>query len=316
VSLPYATAEQDDDLVFAAEAEAGAEAETGTAELKQWRQPLRRSLRETWESRHLLRPMAAYAVPDYAHTRIGRSWLFLRPGLPIIAYSIVFAGIFGAKAPHGVPYLVFLLFGMQGWHLFQSAVIYETRSFSRLGKFARTLNVPLLFVPTAAISRALAISSVYGVFGVGSLAYYGIAHHKLYLEFGPQLLVGVAGWILCLVFGWGLGLFTAALNSRIPDVRFTLPVFMQFLMFCTPVVYPLEQVPSQFQPLAQANPLTGVMEMVKYGFLGAGELHPIWIAWSLVAMVGTVLLGLLFFNRYAQARTRQGEFDDEEEEGL
>ena len=315
MSLPYATAEEDEDLLLAADAEAGLEAEVGTAELMQWRQPLRRSLRETWESRHLLRPMAAYAIPDYAHTRIGRSWLLLRPGLPIIAYSIVFAGIFGAKAPHGIPYLIFLLFGMQGWHLFQSAVIFETRSFSRLGKFARTLNVPLLFVPTAAISRALAISSVYLIFGVGALAYYGIAHHKLYLELGPNLLVGLAGWIVALLFGWATGLITAALNARIPDVRFTLPVFMQFLMFCTPVVYSLDQVPKQFQPLAQVNPLTGVMEMVKYGFLDAGELRPIGIAWSLAALAATVVVGLLFFNRFAQARART-ESDDEEDEGL
>src|SRR5204862_266660 len=84
-----------------------------------------------------------------------------RPGLPIIAYSVVFAGIFGAKAPNGIPYLVFLLFGMQGWHLFQSTVVFETRSFQRLGKFARSLNVPLLFLPTAAVSRALVNFGVY-----------------------------------------------------------------------------------------------------------------------------------------------------------
>lgn len=315
MSLPYATAEEDEDLVLTAEAEAGGDAGAGTAELTQWRQPLRRSLRETWESRHLLRPMGAYSVPDYAQTQIGRWWLFLRPGLPIIAYSIVFAGIFGAKAPHGIPYLVFLLFGMQGWQLFQRTVVFETRSFQVLGKFTRTLNVPLLFVATAAISRALAIFFVYAVFGVGALAYYGIAHHKLYLELGPQLLVGLAGWVVALLYGWGTGLFTAALNSRYRDVRFTLPVFMQFLMFCTPVVYALDQVPKQFQPLAQVNPLTGVMEMVKYGFLGAGELRPIGIAWSLVALVGTVLLGLLFFNRFALVRSRESD-DDDEEDGL
>jgi len=311
VSIPYATAE-DEDEVFTEEAEA----ELGTAAFPQWRQPLPRSLRETWESRHLLRPMAAYAVPDYAQTHIGRWWLFLRPGLPIIAYSIVFAGIFGAKAPNGVPYLVFLLFGMQGWQLFQHTVVFETRSFQRMGKFARTLNVPLLFLPTASISRVLVNFGVYSVFGVAALIYYAIAHQTLYLTVGPQLLAGIAGWILCLIFGCAVGLFTAALNARVQDVRYTLPVVMQFLMLITPVVYPLEQIPHEFQALAQVNPLTGAMELVRYGFLDAGQVHLLWLGWSVLAAGLTTLFALLFFNRYARVSARRGDLDDEDEEAL
>jgi lipopolysaccharide transport system permease protein len=310
LSIPYATAEEAEDDVFTEEDD------VGTAELPQWRQPLPRTLRETWESRHVLRPMAAYAVPDYAQTHIGRWWLFLRPGLPIIAYTIVFGGIFGAKAPNGVPYLIFVLFGMQGWQLFQHTVIFETRSFQRLGRFARSLNVPLLYVPTASLSRAFVNFLVYVVFGVGALGYYLIAKQTLYLNLSPQLLAGFAGWGLCIIFGWAVGLFTAALNARVPDVRFTLPVVMQFLMLITPVVYPLEQVPHAFQPLAQANPLTGVMELVKYGFLDAGEVNALWLGWSVLACALTVLFALLFFNRFAQARTRSGEDDEEEEEAF
>jgi homopolymeric O-antigen transport system permease protein len=305
VSIPYATVEDEEEV---------ATAEAAAPELEQWRQPLRRSLRETWDSRHVLRPMAAYALPDYAQTHIGRWWLFLRPGLPLVAYTVVFAGIFGAKAPNGIPYLVFLLFGMQGWSLFQYTVIFETRSFQRLGKFARNLNVPLLFLPTASVVRTLVNFCVYAVFGVAALVYYVIADHHLYLQVGPRLLAGVAGWILCVLFGWAVGLFTAALNARVQDVRFTLPVFMQFWLFVTPVVYPLEQVPHRFQPLALANPLTALMELVKYGFLDAGEIRPLGLAWSLVATVLTALFGLLFFNRYARPSPRRAEFDDEEDE--
>jgi ABC-type polysaccharide/polyol phosphate export permease len=144
-------------------------------------------------------------------------------------------------------------------------------------------------------------------------SYYLIAKQTLYLQLGPQLLAGLAGWVLCLTFGWGAGLFTAALNARVQDVRFTLPVFMQFLMFCTPVVYPLSQVPSEFQPLAQANPLTGLVELVKYGFLGAGEVRPLGLAWSLVALVLTAVLALWFFNRVARAKARGGDDEDEED---
>jgi lipopolysaccharide transport system permease protein len=300
MSLPYATEEDD---------------EAGAAALQPWRQPLARSLRDAWESRHLLRPMMAYAVPDYAQTILGRWWLILRPGLGIAAYTLLFGGIFGAKAPNGVPYLVFLLFGLQGWRLFQHTIVYETRSFQRFGRFARSLNVPLLLVPTASISRGLVDFAVHGGFGVIALLFYWIARGTLYLEVGPELLAGVAGWALCLTFGWAVGLFTAALNERVRDVRFTLPVFLQFWLFCTPVVYPLEQVPEQFQPLAEANPLTAVMELIKWGFLDAGTVHAGALAWSLVAIAGTALVALGFFNRVAQVSPRT-DLDDDDEEAL
>ncbi len=304
MSLPYATA---DDDVITAEADA--------ARLEQWRQPLARTLREAWDSRHLLPPLMAYAIPDYAKTYLGRWWLILRPGLGLAAYALLFGGIFGAKAPNGVPYLVFLLFGLQGWRLFQHVVVYETRSFQRLGRFARSLNIPLLLLPTASVARALIDFAVHAGFAAIALVYYGIARHTLYLELRPALLAGVAGWILCLAFGWAVGLFTAALNARVQDVRYTLPVFLQLWLFCTPVVYPLEQVPDRFQPLAEANPLTGVMELIKYGFLDAGDVRAGALVWSLVATVGTALVGLWFFNRYGRVAGRS-ELDEEEEEAL
>jgi lipopolysaccharide transport system permease protein len=297
VSLPYATAED----------------EAGAAALKPWRQPLVRSLADAWDSRHLLRPLMAYAVPDYAQTYLGRWWLILRPGLGIAAYTLLFGGIFGAKAPNGVPYLVFLLFGLQGWRLFQQTIVYETRSFQRLGRFARTLNLPLLLLPTASIARGLVDFAVHGGFGLIALLYYWIARGTLYLEIGPGLLAGVAGWALCVTFGWAVGLFSAAANARVRDVRYTLPVVLQFWLFCTPVVYPLEQVPDRYQPLAEANPLTGVMELIKWGFLDAGTVHAVALVWSIVAIVGTVGVGLVFFNRVARVAARTDLDDDEEE---
>jgi lipopolysaccharide transport system permease protein len=309
VSLPYATAEDDLDVV-------DAEAEAGLPELPQWRQPLWRTLRETWDSRHLLRPMAAYAVPDFSHTFLGRWWLFFRPGLPIIGYAILIGGIFRFKAPNSVPYLVFLLFGLQGWHLFQSAIVFGTRSFQRLGKFARNLNIPLVLVPTAALSRALVVFGVYAIFGVFTLAYFVIAKHTLYLQLSPKLLVGVAGWVLSLTCGWAVGLFTAALYTHAKDIRYMLPLLLQFLMFCTPVVYGLDQVPGRYRTLAEVNPMASVMELVKYGFLNAGHVHLIALAWSLVSILGIALAALWFFNRVARASVRRNEFEEEEEEGL
>jgi ABC-type polysaccharide/polyol phosphate export permease len=51
--------------------------------------------------------------------------------------------------------------------------------------------------------------------------------------------------------------------------------------------------------LAQFNPLTPLISLVQYGFLGAPLLHPWGILWSLGAIVATGAFGLWFFNRLA-----------------
>jgi lipopolysaccharide transport system permease protein len=305
VSLSYATAE--DDAVTAG-APAGA--------LEPLRRPLARSLREAWDSRHLLRPMMWQAVPDYGVTYLGRWWVILRPGLGIAAYAFLFGGIFKATPPNGIPYLVFLLFGLQGWRLFQQTVTFETRSFQRLGRFSRSLNMPLLVLPTASSARAMVDFGAHACFGLLALVYYWIAKDTLYLTIGPQLLVGVAGWIVCLTFGWGVGLVTAASNTRVRDVRYTLPVVLQLWLFCTPVVYPLEQVPERYRLLVEANPLTGMMELIRYGFLNASAVDAWVVAWSVVATVAMVAFGLWFFNRYAHVAPQTGLDDDEDDEEL
>lgn len=304
MNLQYATAEDD------AAAEAG-----GLTALEPWRQPLRRSLRDAWESRHAVRPLMNSIIPDYRRAFLGRWWLFLRPALGVGGQALIFGGIFGARSPNGVPYLVFLLFGAQGWHLFQRTVVFETRSFRRFGRLTRNLKVPLLLLPVAAIGPALIQFFVYAGFATIGLVYYVVARGELYLEMGPQLLAGVAGWTLCVVFGWAVGMFLAVLNALYEDVRFTLGVVLQFWLYCTPVVYPLEKIPERFQPLAEVNPLTAVMELIKYGFLGSGEVHLPALAWSLVAIAGTSIAGLWFFNRYARVRTQLDD-DEEDEDGV
>jgi ABC-type polysaccharide/polyol phosphate export permease len=80
-------------------------------------------------------------------------------------------------------------------------------------------------------------------------------------------------------------------------------------------VYSLDQVPGRFRLVAEANPLTGMMELIRYGFLGVSEVHWWAIAWSVAATVLAVLGGLWFFNRYAQVAARTG-LDDDDEEAL
>src|SRR4051812_48881189 len=75
-----------------------------------WRPTLSESIREAWEGRPLLRGLFATALSTYEGYFLGRVWLLLRPFMQVFGFAVLFGGVFGAKAPNGVPYLLFLVF--------------------------------------------------------------------------------------------------------------------------------------------------------------------------------------------------------------
>ena len=157
----------------------------------------------------------------------------------------------------------------------------------------------MLLVPLAILGRVFARLSVYWLIAACVLLYYLIVKGHLYLQLNARLLVGVAGVALCLIFGIAVGLFTSVLYARARDVKYLLRFFLPVWMFLTPVYYSAHQLPAWAQAVSQVNPLTGVVNMVQWGFLDAGTLHPLGVLWSLGAIVLTMSFGLWFFNKLA-----------------
>lgn len=279
---------------------------------------VRREVAEAWRNRGLVPRLAArVVVKTYVKTILGRAWLVLRPLMDTLGLALLFGAVIGIAVPGGVPYLVFLLVGLFGWRLFDRSLFWATRSFDRYARLLRKLNPPLLIMPIAGTGPAIVESFVYALILVGVLAFYGIVDGTLYLVVGPQLLLGLAGLLLCLGLALGLGLTLSVLNARARDVRLSLRYVLTIWFYVTPVVYPLERLPATFQALAQINPVTPMIEMIKEGFLGVGRVDPPGVAWAVVATLGSIAFGLWFLSRKGvdfATPLQRGTLGDEEEE--
>ena len=95
----------------------------------------------------------------------------------------------------------------------------------------------------------------------------------------------------------GLGLFLATLNVKYRDVRHALPFFVQLLLFLTPVIYPVSIVGEKYRWLLYLNPMSGVIENIRAGFLGLGEIDWEFLAMSLGVSIVIFIVGYLFFYR-------------------
>ena len=94
----------------------------------------------------------------------------------------------------------------------------------------------------------------------------------------------------------GLSLIFSSLNVRWRDVNFGVQAIMPLWFYATPVVYSLDLLPAWLGHYLYLNPMTAVVEMLRWTILG---LAVNWAAvgWSLAVTVIIFGLGVFIFKR-------------------
>jgi lipopolysaccharide transport system permease protein len=143
------------------------------------------------------------------------------------------------------------------------------------------------------ISNLISFGIRLGMF-LAFLAYYWLTgapiHPTLWLLLLPVLILIMAG------LGLGLGIIVSSLTTKYRDLQQLVSFGVQLLMYATPVIYPLSSVQGIWRWLLIANPMTAVIEVFRLGFLGISSLEPVYLVYSTVFMIITLLVGILVFH--------------------
>jgi lipopolysaccharide transport system permease protein len=144
---------------------------------------------------------------------------------------------------------------------------------------------------------------------LGSALFHGLV--SLAVLFGFSLFHrGTPPWTVVLLplvalplalLSLGLCWFLASLGVFVRDLGYAVPLLLQVVFFGTPIFYPPEAVPEQFQAAVRLNPLAWTVEGFR-DLIFRGTL-PDWgglAAWTLFAAV-VMLLGYAWF-----MKTRKG----------
>jgi lipopolysaccharide transport system permease protein len=294
-------------------------AEAGPVDLPLWQPTVRERVGEAWQSRQIALGLARSSIPTYDGRLLGRTWIFITPVMQVFGFGLIFGGIFNAKVPNGVPYLIFLVFGMLAFNLLSITLLYETKATKYVRPLTRGLVFPLLLIPFAVLGRVVQHLAIYLTIAAGLLIYYLATTGHFYLQVGTRFLIGCAGVALCVGYGIALGLFTSVMWPRAKDVRYLERYVLQLWMILTPIFYSYSALPHSYQVLAQLNPLTSILGMVQYGFVDAGMLLPYGILWSVAVLAALLGSGVWFFNRYATRwigihTPRAGADDDDDDD--
>lgn len=232
---------------------------------------------------------------SYKQTVLGPLWFIITPVLSVLVYVMVFGGI--ANIPtDGVPAILFYLLGISVWGYFASCVSATSNSFVTNADIFGKVYFPRIIMPLVAVTTNLLSFAI-------QLAIFA-AFYIYYLAIGTELVIR---WqivlfpvlvVLLALMAVGFGMIFSSMTTKYRDLQVMLTKIISLWVYITPVIYPLSMVTNEKLHLAMSlNPVTPVMEAIKYSLLGQGQFSWLWLGYSALCTLVLCVFGLMLFNK-------------------
>lgn len=267
-------------------------------EIKPKRHAFDLNLREIWDYRDLAFMFVKRdIITSYKQTVLGPIWFFIQPIFTTLIYIVVFGNI-AKVSTDGVPMVLFYLSGIVMWNYFSESFTTTSKTFADNANIFGKVYFPRLIMPMSKIVSGLIRFFIQLTLFLSVYFYYLF---KGTPDIGPNLtLLLLPVYLLTMaLMGLGFGIIFTSLTTKYRDLNFLLAFGVQLLMYATPVIYPLSSLEpdSIMRKFLIANPLTSLLEAVKYGFLGHGYFNVPLLCYSVAFSVVVLLLGIVIFHK-------------------
>ncbi len=237
-------------------------------------------------------------VSFYKQTILGPLWFFIQPIFTTIVFTFVFGNLAGISTD-GLPQQLFYLAGITSWNYFSDCLTKTSTVFKDNANIFGKVYFPRLIMPLSIIVSNLVRFGVQLLLMICMMVYFyffpiqGTSFTITYGIFLFPLLV-----VLMALLGLGLGLIITAMTTKYRDLTFLITFGVQLLMYATTVIYPLSYAREKgYGSIMELNPMTGIIEAFRYGFLGKGEFTVFSLGYSLVVTIIILFIGILIFNK-------------------
>ena len=252
-------------------------------------------LKEVWDNRDLVTLFVRRTfVAQYKQTILGPAWATIQPLFTTVIFTFVFGNLAGL-APSGVPTFVFYLCGSVAWTYFSGCLTATSTTFTANASIMGKVYFPRLVMPVSTVISQLIAFAIQALFFVIILIYYcGIGasvHPNAYMLLTPILVLQLA------LLGLGFGIIISAMTTKYRDLAMLVGFGTQIWMYLTPVAYDIGIIPERLMNIYMLNPVTPVICMLRYAFLGIGELQLNYYMMSWVVTIVVLFVGIIMFNR-------------------
>lgn len=192
---------------------------------------------------------------SYFGTVLGYLWSLLRPLMLFAVLLFVFTQIFrlGSEVPN---YEVLLLFNVVVFGFFGEATSAAVTSVAAREGIVRKTQFPRLVIPLAVVLTSLFNLGLNLVAVVAFMLAFGVDPTWTWMLF-PLIVLAL------FVLTTAISMLLSSLYVRFRDTAIIWSVLVTMLFYGTPLLYPLELVPEEFQELLLLNPLTPIFEQAR-----------------------------------------------------
>lgn len=188
----------------------------------------------------------------YRQSALGYAWAVIQPVTLVAIYSLVFNHL--TKVPTGkTPYVIFAFSALVPWLYFSNGLSLATNGIVSNPSLILRVHFPREILPLSYVATALVDFVIGSCVLAAAMVLYRVPFH------------GTVVWVLVIMivattFLTGTALLCSTVQVKYRDVGHAMPFVLQVWLFATPVLYPLQSVPSRLRPYFELNPMAAVVD--------------------------------------------------------
>jgi len=233
----------------------------------------------------------------YKQAFAGVMWALVKPLISILVFGYISTKI--TNSGNTASNFVYVASAMLLWQLFSNVFNDVSNSIIGNSNLFSKVYFPKIIIPLSTILVCLVDFLISLVILIVLFIISG-QHIYWHIILAPLFV------ILTVINGFGLGLYFATINVKYRDVKFIVPVILQFGMYATPVIlstsYYLERIPDWLHWLFCLNPMVGAIDGFKYALFGGESIYNMsYFLLSLTVSFLFLFIGIKYFYKFERS---------------
>ena len=247
-------------------------------------------LRSLWAYRELIYLMTWRDVTvRYKQTAFGILWAVLQPLWSMVIFSVIFGNIIGVDTGD-VPYPVFSFVALLPWNYFSRGFVGSVGSLVASKGMLTKIYFPRLIIPLITVLTPIVDFLLAFVILLGMMVWYDITPTWKIITL--PIFLTLAG-----ATAMSIGLWLSVLYVRYRDINHLTSILVQFLMYASPIIYPIDLVPEKWLWLYNLNPMTVVIQGFRWALLDQAPVQLESVLVSLIVVLVLLAGGTFYFTR-------------------
>ena len=227
---------------------------------------------------------------QYRQTFLGILWAFILPLANTLVWVFLSGSGIVAVSDTALPYPVYVFSGSMLWAILMDAVNAPLKQTEAAKSMLAKLNFPRESLIVSGIYQTLFNAGIKVVLLLAVLPFMGVG-------LGWSLLLFPIGLLSLVLVGTAIGLLLTPVGVLYTDIGKGLPLLMQFLMYLTPVVFPMPKA-GIAATIYAVNPLSPIILTARDWLTGVAPEH-LMAFFAVNAFTALLLLGVWIVFRLA-----------------